>query len=140
MAQSQKEKILTSLTGEFLVASKLCQMGYFASLTLKNYPQTDIFVMGRNGRTIPIQVKTTRESNAKNHLMYVPVNIENVINPFVIVWIKKDETIDIFIIPAKDIARISKKEGEDYITKNLHVSKEQPSMIKMDSLQPYKDR
>ncbi len=98
------------------------------------------YLMGKNGRTIPIQVKTIREANSANKLSFVSESIETIINPFVYVWIRKDETIEIFVIPAKDIAEISKKDREVYIAERPHVSKIQPRMIGMDSLQPYKDR
>ena|SRR3989338_11168631 len=137
---TQKEKILTSLTGEFLIASKLCQMGYFASLTLKNYPETDIFVLGKNGRTIAIQIKTQREINTANKLLHVPERVENTSNPFVYVWVKKDESIDCYVIPSRDLAEISKRQRDEYISSKPHVSKEQMRMIALSALQPYKDR
>ena len=140
MAIPQKDKILTSLTGEFLIASKLCQMGYFASLTLKNYPETDIFVLGKNGKQIAIQVKTQREQNTANKLLHVPEHIENTKNPFIYVWIKKDGNIDCYIIPSKDLAEISKKIREDYITSRPHVKKDQMRMISLKELQSFKDR
>jgi hypothetical protein len=136
----QKLKILTSLTGEFFVASKLCQMGYFASLTLKNYPETDIFVLGKNGKQVAIQVKTQREEHTGNKLLWVPEKIEETKNPFVYVWIKKDERIECYIIPAKDLAKISKKIREDYIASRPNVSKDQLRMIGLENLQPFKDR
>lgn len=115
-------------------------MGYFASLTLKNYPETDIFVLGKNGITIAIQVKTQREKNTPNKLFHVPEKIENTKNTFVYVWIKRDESIDCFIIPSKDLAEISKKSRDNYIASRPNVSKEQMRMIHVNDLQSFKDR
>lgn len=140
MVISQKDKILTSLTGEFLIASKLCQMGYFTSLTLKNYPETDVFVLGKNGKTIAVQIKTQREANTTNKLLRVPENIRGIKNPFIYVWIKKDESIACYIIPSEDLANISKKMREDYINSHPNVKKEQPRFIHISLLEPFKER
>ena len=137
---TQEEKTLTSLTGEFLVASKLCQMGYFASLTLKNYPETDIFVLGKNHKQIAIQVKTQREKNTKNHQLWVPEKIEKTTNSFVYVWINEYDMIDCYVIPSKDLANLRNKGRKDYIDSHPNVSKDQLSMIKVEELQPFKDK
>ncbi|MFH1365514.1 MAG: hypothetical protein ABIH28_02945, partial [archaeon] len=121
-------------------ASKLCQMGYFASLTLKNYPETDLFVLGKNGKTIAIQVKTNREENTPNKLLRVPENIRSIKTPFVYVWIKKDESIDCYIMPSENVANISKKMREDYINSHPNVKKDQPRMISINDMSDFKDR
>ena len=58
---SPLDKHKTSMAGEFLVAGMLNAMGHVASLTLKNYPSVDIFVLRDDGVQRQIQVKTTRE-------------------------------------------------------------------------------
>jgi|YNPMSStandDraft_1061717.scaffolds.fasta_scaffold30762_2 hypothetical protein len=45
-----------------------------------------------------------------------------------------------FVVPSKDVAEISEKIRQDYIRENPHVSREQPRMILVKSLQKFKDR
>lgn len=59
VAGKQMSKILAGLAGEYHVAAELCRRGFFASLTLKNYPKVDIFVMHPiEQHAVPVQVKT----------------------------------------------------------------------------------
>ena len=66
VAGKQFEKILTGLAGEYHVAAELCRRDFFASLTLKNYPKVDIFVMHPAEQyAVPIQVKTVARGKGK---------------------------------------------------------------------------
>jgi len=137
MAKTHIDKTLTALAGEFLVAGHLCLKGYVASLTLKNYPAVDIFCLNpRTGKQVAIQVKTIR--SGKHY--YVPEKIDDLNTPFVFVRIGSDESVDFFIAPAKDIARLSNKEREDYLRQHPSVSREQPRMISIESLAEYKNQ
>ncbi len=137
MAKPQEEKVLTSLAGEFLVAGKLCLMGYNSSLTLKNFPKTDIFAFNpKNNKTISIQVKTKR--GGKEY--FVPEKIDEMNIPFVFVYINNDNSISYYVVPSTDVAKISHKQREDYTSKNPHVKKEQPRMIHINTIKEYKDR
>src|SRR5271169_1911919 len=113
MAKPQLDKTLTGLAGEFLVAGNLCLKGYVASLTLKNYPKVDIFCLNpKNGKQAAIQVKTLRGSNA----YFIPEQIDKGENPFVFVYIGKDDSVVFYILTAKDVAMLSKKEREDFLS------------------------
>ena len=137
MAKSHLSKTLTALSGEFLVAGQLCLRGYVASLTLKNYPGVDIFCLNpNNSKQAAIQVKTTRGGNA----YYVPKKNDAYKNPFVFVYIKDDGSIDYYVVPAKNVAKLSAKQTEDYLKKNPHVSREQPRMLSITSIKDYKDK
>lgn len=142
MVVTQRDKLLVGLAGEFFVAGKLCQKGYVASLTLKNYPDVDIFVLNpRNKKEVAVQVKSKDYKNdPKNPAYFVPEKIEEKINPFVFVYIDKDENINYYILNSKEVAQISKKQREDYIQRNPHVSKTQPRMINLEALKSFKDR
>ncbi len=142
MAIPQRDKILTSLAGEFFVAGKLCQMGYVASLTLKNYPEVDIFVLNpKNEKEIAIQVKTKKqEHDSIRPAYFVPEKIEKMKNPFIFVYITKEGLIKYHIISAKKLAEISHKERQEYLDNNPHVNRKQMRMIKLDSLKEFEDR
>ena len=48
----------TSLGCEFAVASQLFFKGYYASITLKNYPRTDIFAVNlKTGKSVALNVR-----------------------------------------------------------------------------------
>ena len=137
MAIPQQEKVLTSLAGEFLVAGQLCLMGYNASLTLKNFPKTDIFAFNpKNNKTISIQIKTKK--GGKEY--FVPEKIDTMINPFVFVYINSNNSVDYYIVPAFDVAKISHIQRKEYTDKNPQVIKEQPRMVHINNLTNYKDK
>lgn len=137
MAKTHIDKTLTALAGEFLVAGHLCLKGYVASLTLKNYPAVDIFCLNpNNGKQAAIQVKTIR--GGKNY--YIPESIDTLGTPFVFVRIGSDESVEFFIAPAKEIARLSDKERRDYLRTHPSVSREQPRMISIENLEEYKNQ
>lgn len=137
MAIPQRDKILTSLTGEFFVAGKLCQMGYVASLTLKNYPEVDIFVLNpKNEKKVSIQVKTKRTGKE----YYVPEKINEMKHPFVFVYIDKNDDVHYYIVPSKDVAKISHRQRRDYVRSRPHVKKKQPRMISLDKVEPFEDK
>jgi hypothetical protein len=137
MAKPQIDKTLTGLAGEFLVAGHLCLKGYVASLTLKNYPKVDIFCLNpKNEKTAAIQVKTTRNGNA----YYVPESIDDSKNPFVFVLIKPDETVEFFVVPAEDMARLSVNERNEYLQTHPHAKREQPRMLSVKHLDLFANR
>lgn len=143
MPSSQLSKIQIGLAGEHLVASELFLRGYVASMTLKNYPGIDLFVHNpETGDHIAIQVKTKR----RGKLYYVPEKVDEMECPFVFVYFRYPrgatlpEDVEFYIAPAHDVAKISKKLREDYIRQRPHVKPEQPRMIDLVSLFPYKDR
>jgi hypothetical protein len=136
MAVPQQEKVLTALAGEFLVAGKLCLMGYNASLTLKNFPEVDIFAFNpKNKKTISIQVKATNSDG-----YFIPEKIEEMNIPFVFVYVDKSSSVEYFILSSKDVSKISKKVREDYITSRPNVSKKQPLLLNIRDIRIYKDK
>ena len=137
MTKSHLDKTLTALAGEFLVAGHLCLKGYVASLTLKNYPRVDIFCLNpRNGKQIAIQVKSKRGGNA----YYIPESIDIDENPFIFVYIKKDESVVFYVIPAKSVAHLSEKERKDYLKTHPTVKPDQPRMLSVIHMKGYEDR
>ncbi|MCC7353576.1 MAG: hypothetical protein IT330_07430 [Anaerolineae bacterium] len=137
MAKAHIDKTLTALAGEFLVAGHLCLRGYVASLTLKNYPAVDIFCLNpRNGKQVAIQVKTKRGGTQ----YFIPESISKVQNPFVFVFIKSAESVEFFIVPSQQVAKLSIAERDGYINTHPHVKKEQLLMLNVKTLAPFKDR
>jgi len=134
MATKQIEKTLIALAGEFAVASRLCLKGYVASLTLKNYPKVDIFCLNPNTQQqVAVQVKAKRGG----HHYYVPEDVELHQVPFVFVLFDRDDKTAFFVLKARDVAEISKRERDEYIKTHPHVRADQPRMISVKSLQPY---
>jgi len=136
-------KTLTALAGEFLVAGKLCAQGYLASLTLKNYPKVDIFVLNpKNGQQTTIQVKTIRKKakNPKYDGYFLPEDIDESAPYFVFVYIIDDEKVNFYIMIKSDIKNISDKIRDDYIEKHKNANPKQPRMLSINDISDYKDK
>jgi hypothetical protein len=99
-------KDLCGVSGEYFVASVLSQLGYIASLTLKNTRGIDILASNvKASRLVGIQVKTNQDSklkwilNAKaegfvaDTLFYVFVNLKC-----------SKERPDFFVVPSQTVA------------------------------------
>ena len=137
MAKPHLDKTITALAGEFLVAGQLCLRGYVASLTLKNYPGVDIFCFDpKTQQQVTVQVKTKRGGD----LYYVPEDVDHWVNPFVFVYIASDEDVRYYIVPARDVARMSAKQRTHYLETHPNVKKDQPRMISVKALEPFRNR
>lgn len=137
MAKPQLEKTLTSLAGEFSVAGKLCLEGYMASLTLKNYPGVDIFCMNpKSGKSTTVQVKTIRDTND----YFLPEHFPNKDQVFVFVHISSNDALEYFVVPAREVERISSEGREKYLRDKPHVSRTQPRMISTKEIESFRDR
>jgi len=134
MAKPQIDKTLTALAGEFLVAGYLCLKGYVASLTLKNYPKVDIFCLNpKNQKQVAIQVKTKRGGNQ----YYVPENVDEHDQPYVFVYINPNDTVEYYVVPSRDVARLSTMQREKYLREHPHVRREQPRMLSAKNIQEF---
>ncbi len=137
MALPQIEKTLTALAGEFLVAGQLCIRKYLASLTLKNYPQVDIFCLNpKTGKQVSVQVETKR--GGKRY--YVPETVADSDPSFVFVYIGADDKVDYYIIPARDVAKLSEKERNDFVRSHPDAKKGQPRMLSVKIMGTFKNR
>jgi hypothetical protein len=131
--------------------------GYVASLTLKNYPDVDIFVMNPRTQTQrSVQVKTIavprRKSNPRapssgypQGAYFVPESIDRLTNtPFVFVTIDPELNVEYFIAPSERVAEISEQERQQYLddcrAKGRAVSDSQPRMISRAGLDEFRDR
>jgi hypothetical protein len=138
MAKSQLDKTLTALAGEYLVAGHLCLKGYMASLTLKNYPKVDIFCLNpKTGKQISIQVKTIRHTG---NAYYLPEKVSDLDCPFVFVHITKANNVEFFIVPCEDVEKLSTEERNSYLAARPTVRREQPRMLSLNKLEPYRDQ
>lgn len=150
----QLGKLLTGLAGEFMVAGQLCMRGYFASLTLKNYPEVDIFVLNpRTDKQVAVQVKTAAvrrpkaaatRSQIPQGVYFLPESCRESHAVYVFVTIDPDLRVSYFIAPARDVARAADKERKAYLARAKAMGKApnpiQPLMISLDALSRYKDK
>ena len=150
-------KTLTALAGEFLVAGQLCLRGYVASLTLKNYPDVDIFALNPiTKKYVEIQVKTARAKMSQHKgvgfwppgVYFVPEKVPDI--PFIFVAIDPSapngsaESVSYFVVPGPAVAHLRDKERQAYFewaqSKGRVVKPAQPSMVSLQALEPYRDR
>ena len=120
-------KIPLGYAGEFLVAAKLCLMGYIATLTLKAHPNIDILVYNpESGKAIGLQVKTTRQRHKNpSEDEYTIVSCgypkldeklnKKVKNPHVFVHVLKDETINYYVVPPEEVKKAVKNRATKYL-------------------------
>ena len=153
MAGKQLNKTLTALAGEFLVAAQLCMRGFVASLTLKNYPGVDIFVLNpTNGKQTSVQVKTILVGSRRPVVTgpyslgayFVPEKVDDLIDtPFVFVTIDPDRNVQYFVVPCDQVAAISARERDEYFewakSAGRTVNPVQPRMISLTALEPFRD-
>jgi len=64
--------------------------------------------------------------------------------PFVFVAIMPDDQVEYFIVPGRSVAEISEQEREQYLewtrSTGRTVNEDQPRMISLDALAPFRDR
>ncbi len=125
------EKTLIALAGEHAVASQLLLRGYYASLTLKNYPEVDIFYFNpKTKKHGSLQVKS-----AKQGLIWVPKESEKD-QLFVLVnfYKGKSDSSDskspkssnspaFYVIPYSKLYELANLERHLYVTQNRHRKK-----------------
>lgn len=156
MPKKQLAKILTSLAGEHLVAGQLCMRGYVASMTLKNYPGVDIFVLNpHTRRQTHVQVKAIVLKRRKKRLpdnkypisgdYFVSEAVDELTDtPFVFVTIDPELNVEYYVVPCEVVAEVSAKLRREYLSgaqiKGKAVSQKQPRMIGLRSIQEFRDR
>jgi hypothetical protein len=92
--KTPEEKIMLSLAGEYYVAAELSRQEYIASLTLKNYPRVDIFVLNpKTQQQITIQVKTIDIGPKQNSWSFNVTEAERYANFFIFVVIRSKVAI-----------------------------------------------
>lgn len=151
-----KDSMNIGLAGEYMVAGMLSIQGWYASLTLKNYPNIDIIAckVGKENMPKPIQVKSTKgKSSILVGNLNKDANEEDIKNKIVkgdyvfVVFNKKvdeDPTMcpDYHIVPENNMIELVKKTNDDYFNKQhkKEVRDIQPIAIKVSDLVKYKDR
>ncbi len=132
MAIPYIERFKTSMAGEFLVAGILCAKGHVASLTLKNYPRVDIFVLRDDGVQRALQVKASRQNSVnfgaggekgprtmKEKLEIINKKIEHT-HIFVRLYGDNVDKAEFYIVPAKSLRKELKKQTLFWIHKADH--------------------
>lgn len=128
-------KTVTALAGEFLVAAKLCLKGYVASLTLKNYAESDIFVYDpESKRNAAVQVKTIKGGWG----YFLPEHVAPAGPAFVFVRIDGDE-MEFYVVPPDDVERVSTCERDEYLAAHPRAKPDQPRMISIKGIAAYRD-
>lgn len=146
MPRAQIDKTITALAGEFLVAGQLCMRGYLASLTLKNYPKVDIFVLNpKNGKQTTLQIKTLRRSvkrdrYGRNDSYLLPEDLTTSAPYFVFVYIISQEEAEFFIIPASKVEDISSSLRNVYLKSHPKAARKQTRWLSITAIKDeYKD-
>ena len=117
MAERKVSSILIGVAGEYFVAAELSNLGYVASVTLRNTKGIDIIATNAAGtKTINIQVKTKRSGKRKWILSEKAESLRDKNIFYVFVALKSGKIRpDYFICPSSDVARSLKKEHEKWI-------------------------
>jgi hypothetical protein len=115
---SERNKILTGVSGEYFVAGELSRRGYLASITLRNTKGVDILCSNASvSKSVGIQVKTKSglsrnwilsekcETYHANDLYYVFVNISE----------RSDEAPKYTIVPSKVVADFIRKSHANWL-------------------------
>jgi hypothetical protein len=151
-----KKNMNIGLAGEYMVAGMLNIQGWYASLTLKNYPDIDIIAnkVGEANSFKEIQVKSTKGKssilvgNLKKGATEEDVKDRIVKGDYIFVWfdknIENNPTIrpDFYIVPYIDMIKLVKKTNDNYFNKTheKEIKEVQPVAIKVADLVPYKER
>ena len=140
MRKAQLSKQLVAFSGEHYVAARIGLMGYVPLMTSSissRFPGSDILVLNfATGKTIYVQVKTV--SYQKRVSWYVPENVDGMEALFVFNKISEDKkSLISYIAPSDIAAKESKEQREDYISTHPNVDRNQPRMIREDSLKNY---
>lgn len=131
-----------SLAGEYFVASQMHMKGWTASMTLKNYPDIDIF--GYNpqlGKESYVQVKTG--CNKYNVLIGLDTanfasKIKKIKQAYVFVHINANCQVDCYVLSPTDFINLATQEYNGMSIPGN--GKKAPLRFKWSSLQPYKDK
>jgi|GEM_PF-2316687 len=141
----QVAKILTGLSGEYYVAAELCRRGFFASLTLKNYPKVDLFVMHPVEQyAVPIQVKAVARGKG-GWGFFVPSDAAMYQGLFVFVVVGDDQhPYETFILTPQEVADRAERARHDYMTALPHRAgmkeEDQPFMLHLSELEDRRER
>lgn len=119
--------------------------GWVASLTLKNYPSVDIFVMDpATGKTINIQVKTLK--NSKNFPVGMSRSQRDFIEdritcPYVFVYLGDNEEVSYYIISRQQLIDLIIETDDEYFYRPRKKElKDYPIGIDLKHLVAYKDK
>jgi hypothetical protein len=103
----QTAKLLLGLAGEYHVASEICRAGFYAAVTSKNYPDTDILAISKSGDAIGVQVKTSREKK-RDTGFFVPENAAEIpYFVFVVVPKEDEQSYRTYIMLGEEVYRFS---------------------------------
>jgi len=109
--------ILIGVAGEYFVAAELSNLGYIASITLRNTKGIDIIATNEAGtKTVNIQVKTKRPGKRKWILSEKAETVEDKNIFYVFVALKDERTrADYFICPSSHVARFLKQDHANWL-------------------------
>lgn len=144
------------LAGEYMVAGMLSIKGWYASLTLKNYPNIDIIAhkVGTENSQVGIQVKSTIGQSSilvgrlKKGASEETIRETIVKGIYVFVVFDKDEANialkmpTFYIVPMNDMVTLVRKTNDAFFNKprQIEVNDIQPIAIKIADLKPYENK
>ena len=141
----QIDKLMTGLAGEYLVAAQMNLRGWVANLTLKNYPNVDIFGMNpKTDQFIAVQVKSSWEPSFNIGVSHdkrdqLPDKVKG---PFVFVHIENVDTVSYYILTRDEFINLVMSSDDAYFNKkrNKPIKSDYPIALFVNELQPYKDK
>jgi outer membrane lipoprotein-sorting protein len=119
MPKRKVSSILVGVAGEYYVAAELSNLGYLASITLRNTKSIDIIATNERGsKTVNIQVKTKSPGKKKWILSEKNERIRDKNIFYVFVSLKEGkERPDYHIVPSARIATAVKKGHKEWLKK-----------------------
>ncbi len=136
MPRRRLESVLIGAAGEHLVAAQLCLRGWVPWLPPADHPDVDLLCTNpRKDRQVAIQVKTTYASE-----YFIPERVDETTHPFVFVHLGPDHAIEYYVVPGKDVARLSEQERQGYLHAHPRASKNQPRMLSLPSIAEFRGR
>ena len=151
-----KKNMNIGLAGEYMVAGMLSIQGWYASLTLKNYPDIDILAhkIGAEKKPIGIQVKSTLGKSSvlvgRLHRGASDKDVEETIVKGLYIFVVFDKDCEnrtssfptFYIVPQKDMIKLVRETNDNYFNKprEISVRDTQPVAIKIKDLEKYKEK
>lgn len=140
----QLKKLMTGLAGEYFVAGIMNLQGWIASLTLKNFPGTDIFGKDpETGKSISVQVKTCWDSSffvgfKRSERDQIE---EKVQGPFVFVHIEGIDKVSYYVLTKKEFINLVISTDDIYYNKprKKPIISDYPIAVSLNDLKPYKN-
>ena len=134
---SYRDRKLTQLAGEHLVAAPLARRGWVPMVMPESWPGYDIMAQSAEGESLQVQVKTMR---AKGKEIFAPEGA----CPYPVVYVRLwGADPEFFPVPGADLERIRDESDEQYLLEHPNVNQApgaHPLMLHWADIEAYHDR